>query len=143
MRLRPARPVTSGLLSSRSISSSFKKGRSRLFNFSATSGLSRMIRPQLRESVDNACRPPPMLMRARSQVISGELSSAKRKSSLHSASVSALSMTAASHLLYSGSGGSVAAKSITRQVAFAGGCGGRKSALCWCLMLAFRVYCET
>lgn len=142
MRLRPASPVMSGVFSSRSIPNSFKKGISRPFNFSATSGLSRMIRPQFRDSVDNAWRPPPMLMRPRPQALSGELSSAKRRSSLHSASVSALSMTAARYLLYSGSGGSVAAKSITRQIAFAGACGGRKSVLYWRSMLASRLFRE-
>lgn len=104
-------PVTRGRFSSRSMPLSRKNGTRRSSSLCASSGESKMIRPQLRLSTARICRPPPALIMACSQVgvlllAVRVLASARRSSSWHSASVRRLCTTAANMFLYSGMGGS-------------------------------------
>lgn len=104
-----------------------------------------MTRPLFRVSMDITCLPPPALVIACSHA-GGERvesasrvlvdSSAKRTSSLHSASVKRLSTTAAKWPLYSGSGGDVCSKSSLWRVAFGAGPRRKVSGIFWSVIVA-------
>lgn len=104
-----------------------------------------MTRPPLRVSTDITCLPPPALIIACSHtggesVESGSWvlvdSSARRMSSLHSASVMKLSTIAAKWPLYSGIGGDVRSKSSMLRVAFGAGPRRKSSGISWPAIVA-------